>query len=216
MSIQCKIDAVKEKSKKTLLKKFGVDNYSKTDEYKKKYKASMLKKFGVEYPSQDEELFNKQQVNSYLIKLHKQTGLCHRGTYEKHFLDFCFENNIPVKKGKTIKYSFEGSAKTYFSDFYLEKKNLIIEIKSDYTYIKDLNKNLSKQKACLEQKYNFIFIINKDYTKFKEMYIKEEQEVLTPEIMPKESPTTKPSENPEKELTPDKWPEQTPLPNPKA
>ena len=38
----------KDKSKQTLLKKYGVDNYTKTKEYKDKYKQTCLEKYGVE------------------------------------------------------------------------------------------------------------------------------------------------------------------------
>jgi hypothetical protein len=51
----------------------------------------------------------------------------------------------------------------------LPEYNLIIEIKSDYTFNKELKKNLSKQKACLDQGYDFIFIVNKDYTEFEKL-----------------------------------------------
>lgn len=90
----------------------------------------------------------------------------YRGTYEKDFLDFCFENNIPVKKGKTIKYLFNNKTKIYFSDFYLEKNNLIIEIKSLYYFNKYKSKNIAKKDSCLKQGYSFVFIINKNYEDF--------------------------------------------------
>ena len=44
-----------------------------------------------------------------------------------------------------------------------------MEIKSSYWYEKDLDKNLDKQKSCLEQGYNFIFIINKNYEEFEKL-----------------------------------------------
>jgi len=162
-------DDVKKKIKQTNLKKYGAENVAKIESKKEKMRKTNLKKYGVEYSAQNEEIFNKTQKTAFNLKLHEKTNLYYRGTYEKHFLDFYFENNIPVKKGKTIKYFFEEKQKTYFSDFYLEKENLIIEIKSSYTYKKYLEKNLAKKKACLEQKYNFIFVINKNYNEFLEI-----------------------------------------------
>ena len=53
--------------------------------------------------------------------------------------------------------------------FYLTDYNLIVEIKSSYTYECELEQNLLKQKACLEQGYDFIFIINKNYDEFNEL-----------------------------------------------
>jgi len=51
-------------------------------------------------------------------------------------------------------------------DYYLPDYNLIVEIKSSYTYNYDIEKNEAKKKASLENGYNFIFIIDKDYTEF--------------------------------------------------
>ena len=163
----CSLKCSTKKTKINNLKKYGVESFFQTNDFKEKYKKTSMSRYGVENPSQDEKIFIKTQTNAYLLKLHESTNLCYRGTYEKHFLDFCFDNKIPIEKGKTIKYSFNEKSKVYFSDFYLKSKNLIIEIKSCYTYNKDLEKNLVKQQSCLEQEYDFIFIIDKDYNKFK-------------------------------------------------
>ena len=106
------------------------------------------------------EVFEKNQISSCLLKTHDLTGLKYRGTYEKDFLDYCINNNISIESGMTIKYFFDNKAKVYYPDFYLKSLNLIIEIKSNYIYEKDLQKNLAKQKSCLDQGYNFIFIID--------------------------------------------------------
>jgi very-short-patch-repair endonuclease len=66
-----------------------------------------------------------------------------------------------------IKYEFDEKIKTYHPDFYNKKNNLIIEIKSDYIYNKDVDKNIAKKKSCISQGYNFIFIINKNYSEFE-------------------------------------------------
>ena len=157
---------VKEKCKETNIVKYGVEYPTQNKIIRDKVKKTTLKNYGVEYNMQNEAVFIKSQKAAFKLKLHEQTGLYYRGTYEKHFLDFCFKNNIPVKKGKTIKYLFEDKTKTYFSDFYLEEKNLIIEIKSNYIYKKHLDKNLAKERSCIEQGYEFIFLINKNYSEF--------------------------------------------------
>lgn len=157
---------VKKKIRLNNKKKFGVYNFVETEEFKKKSKTTCFKNYGVNNPSQNEEIYIKQQIKGFQLKIHESTGLYYRGTYEKHFLDFCFENNISIKQGKTIKYKFNKLQKIYFSDFYLDKNNLIIEIKSTYTYKKYLKKNLAKKRYTLKQGFNFIFIIDKKYDKF--------------------------------------------------
>jgi len=66
----------------------------------------------------------------------------------------------------TIRYN---ENKVYFPDFFLPELKLIVEIKSNWTYDSNLAKNLQKQKSCLEQGYNFIFIINKNYEEFEKL-----------------------------------------------
>jgi len=160
------------KIKKTNLKKYGVECPLQSKEIREKCKKTNLKRYGAESSNQNLEIHNKQQKSALKRVLHEPTRLWYQGTYEKHFLDFCFENNIPVKKGKAIKYYFDDKKRVYFSDFYLESKNLIIEIKSSYYYKKHLKKNLVKKKACIEQGYKFVFIIDKDYEKLKRLLIK--------------------------------------------
>ena len=65
-----------------------------------------------------------------------------------------------VKRGGSIKYIFEEKEKIYFPDFYIEKLNLIIEIKSSYYYEKYYEKNQEKYKKCIDDGYSYLFIIN--------------------------------------------------------
>jgi len=154
---------IKEKQKQAKIKKYGDGGYNNRD----KAKETNLKKFNCEHPMQNYELHEKQQLSGKKIKLHEQTGLYYRGSYEKDFLDYCFNNKIKVEKASTIKYEFENKNKIYYPDFYLKEKNLIIEIKSIYTYKKYLDKNIAKENSCKKQGYNYIFIIDKHYEKFK-------------------------------------------------
>jgi len=90
--------------------------------------------------------------------------LNYQGTYELDFIKFSIDNNIDIIKGLTIPYFINGFKKYYFSDFFIKKYNLIIEVKSSYTYEKDLKINLIKQNTCELMGYNFLFIIDKNYT----------------------------------------------------
>jgi len=160
---------IQQKIKQTNLDKYGVEYPQQNKEINEKKKQTNLNKYGVKNVSQNKEIHEKQQKSGFLSKNYKDTKLHYRGTYEKHFLDFCFKNNISVTNGPSVKYLFEGKGKYYHSDFYLEKHNLIIEIKSDYYYKKHLKKNQIKQKSCIQQGYNFIFIIDKNYKEFIKM-----------------------------------------------
>jgi very-short-patch-repair endonuclease len=161
-----KNEEVKGKIKQTNLDRYDVENPAQNKEIYKKIKQTMIERYGVEYSMQNKDIHEKQQRSGLLRKKYNDTNIHYQGTYEKHFLDFCFENNIIVENGPSVKYLFEGKSKIYHSDFYLEEKNLIIEIKSDYYYNKYLDKNLAKQKSCIQQGYDFIFLINKEYDEF--------------------------------------------------
>ena len=172
-----------EKSKKTSMKRYGVDCYAKTDKYKKRYKKTMLLKtsqeknlsriklkktcllkYGVENPMQNIEIHEKQQLSAFYIKKYKN-DLYYRGTYELDFLNK-FYDKIEISKSKSITYIFENKQRRYHPDFYIKNLNLIVEIKSTYTYKYDIEKNEAKRKAALENGYNFIFIVDKQYDDF--------------------------------------------------
>lgn len=154
---------IKNKTKKTLMDKYGVDNISKVEFIKDLKKETILKNWGVENPTQSLEIFNKMQKNSKHSFKYKETDLNYRGKYELDFLEYCEINNIDINNGFTIDYIFLNKNKKYHSDFYSEKYNLIIEIKSSYYYDLFKEQNLAKKKGSELAGYNFIFIIDKNY-----------------------------------------------------
>jgi hypothetical protein len=155
----------RKKYKETCLEIFGYENPMSNFDVQDKLKKSMKKKYGVEFASQYDEFYEKMLKNGY--KIHKYKDLYYQGEYELDFLDRYYD--IGVKRGKLIKYEFNGNEHIYFPDFYYEPLNLIIEIKSSKWYYEHLNKNLAKQNACKEQGYNFIFIMDKKYDIFNKL-----------------------------------------------
>lgn len=159
-------EIINEKAKTTMIKKYGVEHALQNIKIKEKYKNTCLENFGFENAMQNQEVFDRNQISGFKLKSHEPTGLKYRGKNELHFLDYCFNNNINIEKPPSIKYEFENKNRVYHPDFYLKEKNLIIEIKSNYYYNKYINKNLTKQEACISQGYDFIFIIDKIYDEF--------------------------------------------------
>lgn len=150
------------KYKETNFKKYGDENYNNPN----KNKETCLEKYGVEHHYQIEEIHEKQQISGFETNYYK--NLFYRGTYELDFLEK-YHSKLNITKPPSIKYLIDNKNKVYHPDFYIPELNLIVEIKSDYTYNFDLNKNLVKQDACIQQNYNFIFIINRDYTEFDKL-----------------------------------------------
>jgi len=58
-----------------------------------------------------------------------------------------------------INYIFEDSKHIYYPDGYIEKENKIIEIKSDYTFMKEYDKNMAKIEACKSAGYEIELIV---------------------------------------------------------
>jgi len=143
----------REKHKKeTVKQKYGVDNVFQLDSIKKKSKNTILKKYGVENVC---FLNNKK----YKIRFDDRYNLYYQGTYEKDFLDFCYNNynNIKISKPKYINYFFNDNQYKYFPDFFI-----------DYTFNIQKEKNIFKQRYTILNGYEHIFIINKNYDIFKE------------------------------------------------
>ncbi len=156
------------KKKETTLSRYGSETYNNQEKKKK----TCLLKYGYEHTNHVDYIFEQIQKSAYKLKRFENTDLYYRGTYELDFLNFCKTNDIIIKNHKSIEYYFEGKSKKYYPDFYHEETNTIIEIKSTYTFKKDYEINLTKEKACLEQGYNFLFIIDKNYIKFQNFLVK--------------------------------------------
>jgi hypothetical protein len=151
-----------QKKKETCLLKYGNETYNNQE----KKKETCLLKYGFEHSNQVEDIFRKIERNGFKVKKYGNSNLYYRGTYELDFLNYCSKNNIEVINPKSIPYTFNGRNKKYYPDFYHEKSNTMIEVKSEYTFNKDLEINLIKEKATREKKYNFLFIIDKKYDEF--------------------------------------------------
>jgi len=150
----------KNKAKEFCLINYGVDNPFKSDVVKIKIKNSLIRKYGKDHPMRVEEIFNRQKINSLRFKRHM--GILYQGSYELDFIEFCFSRSINIEKGPSISY-VDG---TYYPDFFIRERNLIVEIKSSYTLQKEYDKNIRKKNQCIEDGYRFLFIVDKDYQEF--------------------------------------------------
>lgn len=92
--------------------------------------------------------------------------------YEPMFLDHIFnkryvsETDINFKPDR-IKYTFNDKIHYYYPDFFIPKHNLIIEIKSTWILAKQgVEKNSQKEKYTRNNGYNFIMIVNNNFSEF--------------------------------------------------
>jgi hypothetical protein len=66
-----------------------------------------------------------------------------------------------------VKYTLKNKLHYYYPDIYIKSKNLIIEVKSNYTYKQHLIRNIIKSLAVKKAGYNFEFWIYSDKAKTK-------------------------------------------------
>jgi hypothetical protein len=184
--VSCALQAepVIQKIKKTKLEKYGDENYcnpEKTkltkqerygDDYIKiideKRKQTMLERYGVEYPAQNIEFF-KNSKNFKLLE-YKNTKVFYQCSYEYDFLKKYYDKFKDIYKGLAIIYYRDNKCHFYYPDFHIPSLNLIIEIKSDWYYDEYLD-NIKKE-ATINSGFNYIMILNKNYSEFEELISK--------------------------------------------
>lgn len=129
--------------------------------------STNLEKYGCENPMQNLKIFNRSNNNAKKWKIYKFNNgkeIKVQG-YEPLALSL-LENKYEIKQidiitqfDNQIYYTFIKKYHKYFPDIYIKSLNKIIEVKSDYVYKKELQKNILKKKACLYLGYNFEFWI---------------------------------------------------------
>lgn len=73
--------------------------------------------------------------------------------YKRNELKIGFEENAPIN------YFYQEKFRDYYPDLYIESENRIIEVKSDYSFFLEYEKNIAKKKACLDLGLKFEFHI---------------------------------------------------------
>jgi predicted nucleic acid-binding Zn ribbon protein len=170
---------IENKRIKTNLKKYGVEYTQQLKEVRTKSENTMMKRYGSKHTAQCEEIFNKQQKSGLNFKdYYLPSGkLVKVQGYEPQILDELFKTGYkeedilihPTQKdiGK-IFYRYDEKEHRYYPDIYIKSENKIIEVKSDYYYQRDLDRNELKKKACVDKGFLFEFYIYEKY--LKEVY----------------------------------------------
>ena len=112
-----------------------------------KRRNTMIEKYGV--------------ANGYLTKhsiAEKYKGFVCRSKYEKSFVDFAEKFGYVLSVPERIKFEYEGRSRYYYPDFYIEDFDLIVEIKSDWTWKQQLDLNIAKMVFTIQQGYDIVFL----------------------------------------------------------
>jgi len=159
------------KAKITNIEKYGCENPSSNMDVKQKRIDTMLERFGVENASQNAEIHQKKMRTSYktkkfifpsgrteMVQGYEPQALTELlKTYHE---DDIITNTLHIPRIKYI--GLDNKNHYYFPDIYIPKKNLIVEVKSLYTYssrVSWLNTNLLKQQASVDAGYDHNFMI---------------------------------------------------------
>ena len=84
-----------------------------------------------------------------------------KNTIELTIFEFYSIQDLKIGRGNipTFRYFFDEKRRVYYPDIYIPKDNRIIEVKSFYTYEKELEKNLAKRESVIKSGYLFDFYI---------------------------------------------------------
>lgn len=160
-----------KKGKETCNRKYGVNSNLWIKEVRDKIKKDSIKKCGYDHHTKSPEY--KQPFNNKKYKLLSRE-ITIQG-YEDWALDILIpeygEEDIIVGKheifrylGK-IEYEYEDKIHTYYSDIFIKSKNLVIDVKSDWTFNSKKEINLLKCEACKRKGYKFNFwVFDRDKT----------------------------------------------------
>lgn len=177
---QWKNKEIREKCSTTCLEKYGHDNplkvrhiknqirktcevryggvWNASLEIKQKSENTCLKRYGVRNIMQTGIIPNGYRWKQFVMpsgKIVKVQGYENR--YLPVLINMFGEDDIIVHSPEMpkIKYHYKDKEHYYFPDFYIPSRNLIIEVKSEYTLKCNLDRNKAKFKAVKEQGFNF-------------------------------------------------------------
>ena len=169
MYTQNKYVEIVEKTKNTLLRKYGVDNVSKISWVQNKKEETCLRNYGVRFPAQSAEIEccgsgtwgwkNYTLPSGKVIKIQGYENKLLTDLLKEHN-----ENDIITSRKDMPEFWYTGEDNKqhrYFPDIYIPSINTIYEVKSSYTMLLEFDKNLRKAICVKDKDYNFEFKVYK-------------------------------------------------------
>ena len=169
--------ATQDKKKATNLERYGVENTFQSQEVKDKSKITCLKKYGVENAMHNKKVFDKCQTSVFKKKEYTfKTGdivLCQGfEPYALKDLETYFNYNFQDYENWSdfeFWYAINDKSHRYYPDIPFLRENLVIEVKSVYTFYRDIIINLEKAKCVINYNIEFEFWIYKKIAKNKKI-----------------------------------------------
>ena len=158
---------IRKKRDEAMEKKYGSKYYSQTPEWKNKMNETCNERYGTDWAMQNSDISEKASNNAYNTKIYKfpSGNEIYVQGYENFALDILLKNGYKEEDIITSRrevpecwYIIDGKEKRYFTDIYIPNERRCIEIKSDWTFKRDIEdpKKISpliKQQAMQELGY---------------------------------------------------------------
>lgn len=145
---------IREKIKQTMIKKYGVENPMQYSLFINKAIQTRLQKYGVKYCLQSPNFSNSFRFKHIIINNVEYLYQGYELVAIKELLNTNRQFVNSRKEVPNIKYS---NNKIYFPDFFLPQENLVIEIKSEYTYYNERWFEINQLKALATINAGFKF-----------------------------------------------------------
>jgi hypothetical protein len=168
-----KVPEILQKAQDTHMARHGFGFAFHSKESFEKIHITCMERYGVKYPLQNEEIFHKMVMSGYQRKeyVFPSGRIEYCQGYEPRCLDVLLnsgydEDDIVVGYSgrEAIWYDnpITGEVSRYFPDGFIISENAVIEVKSDYYYDKDLEKNIAKFNAVVSMGFNVnLYVFNK-------------------------------------------------------
>jgi hypothetical protein len=162
-----KLPELQERIRNTMTETYGAANPLQCPDIKAKKDQTCEERYGDKDIMHNPVIFEKVIKNSFKKKEFRfpsGTVITYQG-YEdvalRELLQTLKEEDITtdVKKMPKFMYEFEGSTHRYYPDIYLPDQKRIIEVKSKYTYERQLEQNHCKKAQVEKDGYHFEFWI---------------------------------------------------------
>ena len=163
----CMNEEIRAKQKATLTENYGVNTPFASKVIRDRAATTLFDHHGVDNPTKNVDILEKsllsgKRVRNYMLP--SGTVIKLRG-YEPFALDMLLktfsEEQIlhSLKLMPTIFYQDEERRRRYYPDFFIPSENLIIEVKSEYTFNANKKINLLKRDATIELGFDYKFMI---------------------------------------------------------
>lgn len=182
------LEEVKKKLWATMWKKYG-GHYSKNEEWKEDYKdktgydhprrdpqveekrvRTCIRKWGVTHFMQNSNFYESfSRRSKYLFKdfIFPSGRTVRVQGYESEIIQELLDTGYCEEDIKTgidcpeIWYNFNGKRRRYYPDIFIPKENLVIEVKSDYTFVNQYECNIAKREATKAAGFSFQFRVRR-------------------------------------------------------